>query len=79
MRKVEEGEAYLRNLGLYNVRLRVHGSIARIETDLKDLHIVMERRDMLVEYLKKLGYTYVTLDLEGFRSGSMDVERVVTD
>ncbi|MEY8409658.1 ATP-dependent sacrificial sulfur transferase LarE [Lachnospiraceae bacterium 62-26] len=79
MRKVEEGEAYLRNLGLYNVRLRVHGSIARIETDLKDLRMVMERRDMLVEYLKKLGYTYVTLDLEGFRSGSMDVERVVTD
>lgn len=75
MRKVEKGEAYLRNLGLYNVRLRVHGSIARIETDLKDLCRSMEHREGIVRYLKKLGYTYVTLDLEGFRSGSMDEER----
>ncbi|MEZ3486632.1 MAG: ATP-dependent sacrificial sulfur transferase LarE [Lachnospiraceae bacterium] len=73
MRKVEEGEAYLRELNLYNVRLRVHGSIARIETDLKDLGIVLARREEVAESLKKLGYTYVTLDLEGFRSGSMDV------
>lgn len=73
MRRVEEGETYLKNLGLYNVRLRVHGNIARIETDLEDLCIVLKQREELAGYLKKLGYTYVTLDLEGFRSGSMDV------
>lgn len=75
MRRVEKGETYLKNLGLYNVRLRVHGNIARIETDLEDLYIVLKQREELAGYLKKLGYTYVTLDLEGFRSGSMDVGR----
>ena len=73
MRKVEEGETFLRNLGLYNVRLRVHGEVARIEADQKDLQRLVEERGRVTEFLKKLGYLYITLDLEGFRSGSMDV------
>lgn len=72
MRKVEEGEARLKALGLYNVRLRVHGEIARIEVDASDMDKLMEHRDVLTVYLKQLGYQYITLDLEGFRSGSMD-------
>lgn len=75
MRKVEAGETFLKNLGLYNVRLRVHGEVARIEADQKDLHMLVEKRGAVTEYLKKLGYLYITLDLEGFRSGSMDGER----
>ncbi len=74
MRKVEAGETFLRNLGLYNVRLRVHGELVRIETDRKDIPVITEHRETVTEYLKKLGYVYITLDLEGFRSGSMDVE-----
>ena len=61
-------------MGLYNVRLRVHGKIARIETDPQDMSKLIEERDSVIEYLKKLGYTYITLDLEGFRSGSMDID-----
>lgn len=72
MRKVEEAETFLRNLGLYNVRLRVHGELVRIEVDLRDLSIITERRKKVTEFLKKLGYVYITLDLEGFCSGSMD-------
>lgn len=73
MRRVEKGEKMLKEQGFYNVRLRVHGDIVRIEVDDRDLYILVERRKEIISYLKKLGYTYVTLDLEGFRSGSMDV------
>ena len=59
---------------LFNVRLLVHGKIARIETDPQDMSKLIEERDSVIEYLKKLGYTYITLDLEGFRSGSMDID-----
>ena len=75
MRKVEAGEVFLRNLGFYNVRLRVYGEFVRIEVDKQDLQMLVEQRERVIEYLKSLGYTYLTLDLEGFRSGSMDVGR----
>lgn len=74
MRRVEKGEAYLRGLGLYNVRLRVHGEIARIETDASDFATLLGKREEAAAFIKELGYRYVTLDLEGFRSGSMDAE-----
>lgn len=73
MRRVDEGEHFLKDQGFYNVRLRVHGEIARIEVDSRDLQTLVENRGRIVNGLKKLGYTYVTADLEGFRSGSMDV------
>lgn len=73
MQKAGDGEAFLKSLGLYNVRLRVHGNVARIETDLQDMPRVIEEKDLITEYLKKLGYTFIALDLEGFRSGSMDI------
>lgn len=75
LRRVEQGEKMLREQGFYNVRLRVHGEIARIEVDSVDLISLAEHRKEIIGGLKKLGYTYVTLDLEGFRSGSMDVNR----
>lgn len=73
MRRVEQGEAYLRELGFYNVRLRVHENIARIEVDSDDIMTFTARKEEIATYLKKLGYAYITLDLEGFRSGSMDI------
>lgn len=74
MQKAGAGESFLKTLGLYNVRLRVHGKVARIEVDRQDMEIMIEKKDFIIEYLKKLGYAYITLDLEGFRSGSMDTE-----
>lgn len=73
MKKVEQGEAFLKELGLYNVRLRVHEETARIEVDEKDMPTLLENRKEVVEFLKGLGYWYITLDMEGFRSGSMDI------
>lgn len=72
MKQVDQGEAYLRSLGLYNVRIRVHGEVARIEVDDKDMPVVLPHRKELVSRLEALGFLYVTLDLKGFRSGSMD-------
>lgn len=74
MQKVEQAEDYLRKMGFYNVRLRVHDEIARIEVDTKDMDKLLTNSEEVIAYLKSLGYNYVTLDLEGFRSGSMDIQ-----
>lgn len=74
MRRVEKGEAFIRELGFYNVRLRVHKEIVRIEVDSDAFEEMLNYKEKITAYLKELGYTYVTLDLEGFRSGSMDVK-----
>ncbi len=71
--KIGEGEARLRAVLTGNVRLRLHGDVARLEVDRASFKQVMERQREITETLKNLGFTYITLDLEGFRSGSMDV------
>lgn len=73
LEKIERGEAVLRELLGGNVRLRLHGDIARIEADRESLGRAVELGGELVSRLKALGFVYITLDLEGFRSGSMDV------
>lgn len=73
MQKVEQAEDFLRKMDFYNVRLRVHDEIARIEVDAMDMNRILTKKEEIVAYLKQLGYSYVTLDLEGFRSGSMDI------
>jgi len=72
--KIRRGEEFLRKEGLQDMRLRVHGDIARIEVPEGMIGPMAEegRRQRLVAALKTLGYRYVTLDLEGLRSGSMD-------
>lgn len=72
MRRVENGESYLKTLGFYNVRLRVHGDIVRIEVDDTAFMELVARRKEINAYLTELGYSYITADLAGFRSGSMD-------
>ena len=74
LKSVAEAETYLHGLGLKSVRVRVHGALARIEVaggDIERLSIP-ELRDGIVARLKSLGFLYVTLDLEGYRSGSMN-------
>lgn len=73
LKQIEEGEAVLRELIGGNVRLRLHGDVARIETDGENLEKAVALRGQLISRLKALGFVYITLDLEGFRSGSMDV------
>jgi uncharacterized protein len=72
--QVERGEDALRALGFRQFRVRHHGEIARIEIAREELHKAMttEMAREFTRIFKELGFTYVTLDLEGFRSGSMN-------
>ena len=74
LRQIETAEDALHNLGFQQFRVRHHGAIARIEIAGQELPRVMspEITQELVRTFKALGFTYVTLDLEGFRSGSMN-------
>lgn len=74
LKRIDEAENYLRSFGWKNVRLRIHGTTARLETDIEVFQKVLEHREKVIEKLKELGFLYITLDLEGFRSGSMDIE-----
>ncbi len=71
---VGEGEKFLRGLGLKQVRLRIHGTIARIEVESADMKALTDPsvRERVVAKLKSLGFAYVALDLEGYRTGSMN-------
>ena len=80
LRRVEAAEAHLRELGFTCVRVRVHGPIARIEVGEGETERLVEEpvRRSVVDRIRKLGFAYATVDLEGFRSGSMDAERGVS-
>ena len=74
LQRVSDAEEYLCSLGLEELRVRHHRDIARIEVPGKDMGRFLEDgfRSIVVERLKAIGYTYVALDLQGFRSGSMN-------
>jgi len=75
LRQVAAAEDVLRDLGLGpELRVRHHGDIARIElaADAVEQAAAPALRDLLVSRMRALGFTYVTLDLQGFRSGSMN-------
>ena len=71
---VSKAEKYLRRLGLVQFRVRHHETIARIEVLPEDIHILTNSpaREELTAKFKEIGFTYVALDLEGYRSGSMN-------
>ncbi len=72
--KVEKGEQHLRELGFREFRVRVHGDLARIEIAPEELPKAMETQMFqgLAAFFKGLGFKYTTIDLDGFRSGSMN-------
>jgi uncharacterized protein len=74
IRRVEEAERCLRSAGFSQLRVRVHEQIARIEVPLEDLPRLCAPgvRDAISARMHELGFRYVTLDLDGFRSGSMN-------
>ena len=72
LQRIEQGEMALNAMGFNQVRLRDYSGLCRIEVPKKDIPRVFTKGNRIVDKLKKLGYNYVTLDLEGFRSGSMN-------
>lgn len=76
--KIENGEEFLRAEGFREFRVRVHGDLVRLEIPRDELWkaLDLEMTGKLTAAFKALGFRYVTLDLEGFRSGAMNVENL---
>jgi len=72
LRKIEEAEEFLLSLCFSQFRVRMHENLARIEITQDELEEAFRKREEISRHLKSLGFDYVTLDLDGFRSGSMD-------
>jgi uncharacterized protein len=70
--QVDRAEAALRRLGLRQLRVRHYGETARLEVPLADIATVVAQREAVVQAVRAQGYRYVTLDLEGFRSGNLN-------
>jgi len=79
LRRVIKAEDFLRTLGFYEVRVRDHGNIARIEVDEGKIELLLipEKRKFISKKLKSLGYKFTSLDLDGYKSGSMN--RILKD
>lgn len=74
LRRIEQAEDALREIGVASSRVRVHGDVARIEVSREDEPTLLREsnREAVAARLRELGFSYVSLDLEGYRSGSMD-------
>lgn len=69
---VEQAEAHLSKLGFKHLRVRRHSQIARIELDSKELGKALLKRKVIAKKFKQLGFAYIALDLEGYRTGSLN-------
>ena len=69
---VDKAEQLLLDLGFHQLRVRIHGTLARIEVLPDELPKVLENREQIVKAFKEYGFTYVTMDLQGYRMGSMN-------
>ena len=74
LNKISLAEEHVKGFGISQVRVRHHGNLARIEVPEQQISILLDKDNNknITERLKKLGYVYVTVDLQGFRSGSMN-------
>lgn len=74
LKRIEKAEEFLKSLGLYQLRVRDHGDIARIEVLKQDMLLLLKRnvKAKIIKKLNDLGYRYITLDLEGYCTGSMN-------
>jgi len=74
LQMIDQAEQYLLDLGLHQVRVRYHGNLARIETDEMGFNSLLHKeiRDKIHARFKSIGFTYIALDLKGYRTGSMN-------
>lgn len=78
LQKIDQAEELLRELKLLQVRVRDYGPLARIEVEPSDFRKILLNREKIIRYFKKLGYLFVTLDLAGYRMGSLNAELPVS-
>lgn len=72
LKMIEKAEEILKKLDIKQVRVRYHNEIARIEINKNDIPLLLKQSDEINAELKKLGFIYITLDLEGYRTGSLN-------
>jgi uncharacterized protein len=72
LRQIEAAEQSLKAIGFTQVRVRHHGDVARIEVEAPDIPHLVEKRDRVVELLRAAGYKFVSVDLEGYSTGSLN-------
>ena len=72
LQKIEQGELFLQQLGFHQVRLRIHDDIMRIEFSSEQMPLFIENIEQIRCYFKTFGWKHTTIDLFGFRSGTMD-------
>ncbi len=70
--QVEEAENFLYSIGISDSRARHHGDIVRIEVAEHEINIILFSKSTIIKKFKALGFKYISLDLQGYRSGSMD-------
>ena len=75
---VESAEEFLREKNFKQLRVRVHGNLARIEILPADFEKILSVREDIVKNLKNFGFDYVTLDLQGYRTGSMNIFKEIS-
>ena len=69
---VDRAEQLLLDLGFHQVRVRIHGQLARIETDPSEFEKLLSEREKVTSAFRDYGFAYVTMDLTGYRTGSMN-------
>ena len=72
LKQIEQAEEFIKQFCTGQVRVRHHDNLARIEVSAKDVPVLAAQAKVIYYFIKKLGFTYVTLDLAGYRSGSMN-------
>jgi uncharacterized protein len=77
LKQIEMSEEFIKSIGIAQVRVRYHDNTARIEVMKNDLDTILRERKEIVDGLKQYGFTYVSLDLEGYRTGSMNESKAV--
>ena len=76
LRRIEHAEVFLMTLGFKGVRVRSHNNLARIELNKEQITDIFQNsiRDKIVNKFRDIGYTYITIDIEGYRTGSMNLK-----
>jgi len=72
LKKIEKAEDFTRKIGIKQFRVRYHGEIARIEVPKDEFQIIIENSDKIVKKFKSFGFKYITLDIQGYRPGSLN-------
>ncbi len=80
LKMVEQAEKFLRGLGFAQLRVRHHGKLARIEVEVEELEklVSVEIRNQIIARFKEIGYVWISMDLQGFRSGSFNESLAVS-